>query len=430
MISYALRTLLLATMITLLLGATSQAATVPSRLAGDVSRSPVRTTSSVYAWDQHTREVLLSHNASRSVSPASTMKLLTSAAALAQFGADHRFTTSVWSSGSIDKDDPTRWNGNLWLVGGGDPSLSTAGFARDNYGSSGAGTNIAALVAPVRKLGIRTVHGRIFVVDDELDAVRFVREWKPSFRYEETGALGALTVNQAQLGRWVGSRSSRTPDVHAGEVYRSLLARDGVRVMLPTRSGSLPAGAAEVGSVESRPLRLLLQHMNRASDNFYAEILLKQLGRAVYGPGQGSTAQGRRAGRATLAALGVDVRGLRWVDGSGLAYGNRLTARLLGQALGVGAQAPWAGDWIDSFARSGVTGTIRRRMTRFPYRNRVSAKTGTLRHVSALAGFSTRLGTDDRRYGFVVLTYHANGAQVSYTAARALQDRIAMTLVR
>ncbi|MEO6866874.1 MAG: D-alanyl-D-alanine carboxypeptidase, partial [Gaiellales bacterium] len=80
-------------------------------------------------------------------------------------------------------------------------------------------------------------------------------------------------------------------------------------------------------------------------------------------------------------------------------------------------------------ARSGTYGTLRRRMTRFPYRGRVQAKTGTLRHVSALAGFSERSATG-RRYGFAVVTSQPRGAPISYTAARSLQDRIAMVLVR
>lgn len=398
-------------------------ATLGERLGGTVETSPLAATTSVYVWDQQSREVIYTHEASRRVAPASTMKLLTSAAALATLGPDHRFTTRVMLTG---RQEGERWIGSVWLVGGGDPTLSTSGFARDNY--RGAGANIARLVDPLRARGIRHVSGRLYVVDDHLDEQRYVAEWPSRFRYEEAGALGGLVVNQSQLGRWVGSRSARTPDLRAGAVYRWLLARDGIVVRGGTIAASLPATAIPAGEVSSPPLHVLLRHMNGMSDNFYAEMLLKHVGRETFGPGRGSTADGRLAARASLQRLGVDVTTLRWVDGSGLSYGNRVTARLLGHVLGVGAQAPWGSQWIASFAQSGRPGTLRRRMRAWPYRDRVRGKTGTLRHVSALAGFADRVDSG-RRHGFVAVTWFGSGGQVPYTTARRLQDRIAMTLV-
>lgn len=399
------------------------AVTLADRIDRTVSRSSVAGSSSVYVWDQETREVLYTRAASRPATPASTMKLLTSAAAFARFGPDHRFTTTVALDGV---QQGNRWIGDVWLVGGGDPSLSTFGFRRDNYG--GVGSNLASLVAPLRARGIKGVTGRIMVDDDLLDELRWVPEWKPSFRYEESGALGALTVNQALLGRWVGTDSSRTPDLHAGELFRLLLRRQGIYVAGATRPGSLPVTAEPVGELRSPTLAQLLRHMNQSSDNFYAEILLKGIGADRFGEGA-STRDGRRAARNELQRLGVNMAGVTWADGSGLAYANRVNARTVGHVLGIGAQASWSEPWIASFARSGSSGTLRRRMTRWPYRFRVAAKTGTLRHASALAGFSERLGSR-RRFGFVVLTYRSSGGQVSYTAARNLQDRVAMVLVR
>ena len=170
--------------------------------------------------------------------------------------------------------------------------------------------------------------------------------------------------------------------------------------------------------------------MNRSSDNFYAEVLLKDIGADRFGPaGDGSTVDGRRAARAELEEIGIDLQDLTWIDGSGLAYGNTVTARVVGHVLGMGAQTTWGEGWIESFARSGMYGTLRKRMTRWPYRGRVAGKTGTLRHASGLAGFSERLGSK-HRYGFVVLTYNASGAGVPYRSARALQDSVAKVLVK
>lgn len=403
----------------------ASAASLGDRVGIAVRQSAVRGSSSVYVWDQSTRDVIYSSTPGRPVAPASTMKLLTSAAALAQLGPDHRFETKVALDGH---QAGNRWIGDVWLIGGGDPSLSTYGFLRDNYG--GRGSNLATLVAPLRARGIEGVTGRIMVDDDRFDQLRWVPEWKPAFRFDETGALGALTVNQSLVGRYVGSRSAHEPDLRAGQVFRDLLKRQGVFVAGATVAGSVPADAEVAGSLSSPPLEVLLDHMNRASDNFYAEVLLKDIGVDRLGArGTGSTLDGRRAAQAVLAGLGADMSAVTWVDGSGLAYGNRVSARTLGHVLGLGAQAEWGDAWIDSLAVSGTSGTLRKRMTRLPFRGRVHAKTGTLNHVSALAGFSERAASG-HRYGFAVVTFDPSGRMVNYKAARNLQDRIAMILVR
>jgi D-alanyl-D-alanine carboxypeptidase/D-alanyl-D-alanine-endopeptidase (penicillin-binding protein 4) len=185
-----------------------------------------------------------------------------------------------------------------------------------------------------------------------------------------------------------------------------------------------------VRELDSPPLSALLQHMLRESDNFYAEVLLKDLAAWHHGEDAGATTSGgRRVGVRALRGLGINMDSTTWTDGSGLAYTNRVTARSLGQVLGIGAQMPWGDAWIDAFARSGTYGTLRKRLTRVPYRGRVSAKTGTLAHASALSGFATR-ASNGRRYGFVVLSSLPAGRSLSYSAARRLQDRIAMVLVR
>ncbi len=395
------------------------------RVDAAIRRSGVASTTSAYVWDQSSRKVIYARTAGRSVTPASTLKLMTSVAAMSRLGPDHRFRTRIALDGV---QSGSTFVGDVWLVGGGDPSLSTFGFRRANYG--GVGTNIASLVAPLQRRGITLVRGRVRVDDSLFDRVRYVPQWKRSFYYDETGALGALTVNQAQLGRWIGTRSSRIPDIQAGDTLRELLSRRGIRVTARTLSGTVPDDAKLVGAVASPPLRVLLAHMNSTSDNFYAEIILKHLGVERFGErGDGSTASGARAARAALVELGVDMRGVRWVDGSGLAYGNRVTARAIGHVLGIGSQAEWGEQWIRGFANNGRAGTLRKRITRRPYYGRIWGKTGTLRHASGLAGFSHRLRSN-RRYGFVVLTYEPRGRMVSYSRARNLQDRVAMILVR
>jgi D-alanyl-D-alanine carboxypeptidase/D-alanyl-D-alanine-endopeptidase (penicillin-binding protein 4) len=158
--------------------AAASSATLAQRIGFVVRSSAVAGSTSVYVWDQQTRDILYTHLPERRVAPASTLKLLTGSAALAQFGPDRRFTTRVALTGH---QEGRRWIGDIWLIGGGDPSLSTFGFARDNF--RGQGANLASLVTPLRDRGIDGVAGRIMVDDDRFDSLRWVPSWKHSFRF-------------------------------------------------------------------------------------------------------------------------------------------------------------------------------------------------------------------------------------------------------
>jgi PBP4 family serine-type D-alanyl-D-alanine carboxypeptidase len=158
--------------------------------------------------------------------------------------------------------------------------------------------------------------------------------------------------------------------------------------------------------------------MGRESDNYTAEILVKQLG-AVFS-GQGTTAAGTRVIRQALAEAGVPLGGVRLADGSGLSGLDRLTAAALVALLQSGLAA---GDLRDAFLQSlavaGVSGTLEDRMERRPARGSVIAKTGTTRIASALSGFVRD------RYVFAVLQ---NGRPISTYWARLAQDRFATAL--
>ena len=164
----------------------------------------------------------------------------------------------------------------------------------------------------------------------------------------------------------------------------------------------------------------MLRLVNGESDNFAAEMLLKELG-ATVAP-RGSTAAGARVVRATLTAAGVPLAGVRIADGSGLSRFDRSTAFALAAILRAGATDPAIRDaFVASLAVAGVSGTLEKRLDARPTRGRVIGKTGTTNRASALAGFVRR------RYVFAILH---NGSPVPYWTARAAQDRFVTTLAR
>jgi PBP4 family serine-type D-alanyl-D-alanine carboxypeptidase len=160
--------------------------------------------------------------------------------------------------------------------------------------------------------------------------------------------------------------------------------------------------------------------MNRESDNFVAEMLLKELGAVL--AGRGTTAAGAEVVRDELESAGVPLAGVRIADGSGLSRLDRLTADALIGILRTGADDPAIrGAFVTSLSVAGISGTLEHRLERRPTRSRVIAKTGTTNVASALAGFVRR------RYAFAILQ---NGSPVPYWSARAAQDRFVAVLAR
>jgi D-alanyl-D-alanine carboxypeptidase/D-alanyl-D-alanine-endopeptidase (penicillin-binding protein 4) len=314
------------------------------------------------------------------------------------------------------------FRGNLYLVGGGDPTLSTESWARKNL--QGMGTDVADFVPAVRALGITKVIGKLVVDEHAFNQVRGVNAWPRSYWSYECGPLSALTVNQGWRGTHLGDNPAQQPAIHAGNTLRSLLRAQGIKVTKGIRTGQVPNDASTVTVLQSPPLRRIVRFMNQTSDNFTAEVLVKQLG-WTWGSG-GSTAAGTKAERKALKELGVSVDPLRLVDGSGLATSNRTTARNIADLINIAASNDDFGDWfVKSLAICGHEGTLKKRL-RGAYRGRVHAKTGTLNESSALSGFAIR--DNGTRYGFSIVTYSPSG-YMSLTAAHKLQDRIAKILV-
>jgi D-alanyl-D-alanine carboxypeptidase/D-alanyl-D-alanine-endopeptidase (penicillin-binding protein 4) len=165
-------------------------------------------------------------------------------------------------------------------------------------------------------------------------------------------------------------------------------------------------------------MRAIVRRMNKVSDNFYAEIIVKHLGASLRD--EGSTSAGCRVVRRVLESRGVPLAGVRIVDGSGLSLYDRTTARALAKLLLSAWRDPAVREpFFDSLAIAGVDGTLEDRMLRAPARGRVRAKTGTTNAASALSGY---VGT---RYVFAILQ---NGSPIAWSRARTAQDRFAKRL--
>jgi serine-type D-Ala-D-Ala carboxypeptidase/endopeptidase (penicillin-binding protein 4) len=359
--------------------------------------SPGRTGAIVL--DLQTGADLFAHNPQLPLRPASNEKLATTFAALTALGPSFRIDTDVLGDG---QQSGATWQGNLVLKGYGDPALS---FAQLN-----------ALARQVAADGVTHVSGRILGDESWFDARRTGLGWKPEFYLHESPALSALIVNRG----WTGRYETRLPALMAAQTFRRDLRHAGVTVHGGAAVGVASEQAVQLGEVESAPVAALVRHMDVYSDNFYAEMLLKEVG-AVQGSG-GSAAAGIAVERSLLAAAGVSLAGVRMVDGSGLSLLDRWTpaglATLLRTMWQDGDLHPFL---VPALPVAGETGTLEHRMRKAPARGLVRAKTGTTDNSSALSGF---VGD---RYAFSILE---NGSPVHTLSAERSQDRFAQVLAR
>jgi serine-type D-Ala-D-Ala carboxypeptidase/endopeptidase (penicillin-binding protein 4) len=354
--------------------------------------SPAR--SAALAVDLTTGSVLYTQNASRPLEPASNEKLPVTFAALTTLGAGYRYETDVLGEGA---QSDTLWQGAIVLKGAGDPTLSSA--------------DLRSLALQVRAAGIRRVDGPIVGDESWYDSRRTVAGWKPGFYINESPPLSALVVDRDR-------GNSPNPALAAAALFRAALRKAGVAVTGAAKVGLADDYAVPLASVESAPLASILRFMDHESDNFTAEMLLKELG-AEQGE-RGTSAAGAAVVMHELADAGVPLAGVRVVDGSGLSVLDRLTANALTSLL----RAAWLDPDVRAVLRAalplaGVNGTLEDRMRRGPAHGTVVAKTGTTSEASALSGFVRD------RYVFAVLQ---NGHPVSYWWARVAQDRFAQVL--
>jgi D-alanyl-D-alanine carboxypeptidase/D-alanyl-D-alanine-endopeptidase (penicillin-binding protein 4) len=209
----------------------------------------------------------------------------------------------------------------------------------------------------------------------------------------------------------------RYPALSAARLMRKALIDQGITVTGGAATGKVPFGATELSSVRSKPLWKILRTMDRYSDNFIAEMVIKTVG--ALGGTKGSTAGGLAVARSVLEeTIGDDAKNLHLVDGSGLSSANRLTASALAELLARTSTDPTLGPPLrQALAIAGVNGTLRDRPAGA---GRVLAKTGTLDGVSSLSGYATT--QSGARFAFAILM---NGRSLSDWQAHEAQDKIA-----
>ena len=312
---------------------------------------------------------VLRRDASHLLPPASTQKSWTALSVLVALGPTRRFETRV-----VRDRLPVRGRlrGSLWLQAGGDPYLTTA--------------DLRTLARGVRQAGITSVAG-IRVDDSRYDARRTAPGWKASFMPGQSGPLSAMALDR---NTWrTDSAFLADPAVPAAERLRDLLRAEGVSVGSAVTRDRVPSGGRTVALHRSPPVPAVVSRALKASDNFAAELLLKELGWVVRGAG--TSAAGVAATRTVLGRLGATPGPAG--DGSGLSSLDRQSPEGQVTLLHAADRSPSGPAFRASLPVGCRDGTLVRRFCGTAAEGRVLAKTGTLSGVRTLVGFTrTRSG--------------------------------------
>ncbi|MYR95062.1 D-alanyl-D-alanine carboxypeptidase/D-alanyl-D-alanine-endopeptidase [Streptomyces sp. SID8374] len=351
--------------------------------------------------DTATGKQLYGRGATTPMTPASTVKIATTVAALSALGPDHRIATTV----RLSEDART-----LTLVGGGDPTLSQAAL------TSLAASSAKAL-AEDGKEPVRLTY----------DTSRYTGPARhPIGKNPNIAPVTALMVDEGRLDDTDRGPATRTDDPagDAARAFAAQLEKAGVEVTGAPREARAPGKARTVATHHSAPLSALVERTLTNSDNDIAEALARQT--AIAKGESADFAGARRAVTAELNKLRVPTAGARLADGSGLDRKGRVTPALLTTLLARAAdpERPGLRPVLTGLPVAGFNGTLSSR-----YRDDtgatglIRAKTGTLSGVNALAG--TVVDPQGRLLAFAFLAAGSTAPSAAESALDALAAALA-----
>ena len=411
---------------------------------------------------------LYSRDATKYFIPASNVKLLTTAAALQKLGADFRIKTSVYSG----------QNGSLYVAGRGDPSIAEAqlqdlaqqlkrrGVDRineligdDSYfqgsavhpnwewedAQAGYGAPINSLIFNQNAIELllspqaigqplkvtfaepklanqwQIQNNSVTVAPTESEFIEVGREFdRPAILVS-----GQLKVGAEPESAYVAVVN---PANNFLQHFQQVLAAEGIPVKQAFVASSSRNFNQELAFVESPPLAELVKETNRESNNLYAEVLLRLLGKVTGKmpvPQEDTNEIGLKELKTALTQLGVNPNSYILADGSGLSRHNLISPEALVQTLKLMANSPTGSIYRGSLPIAGESGTLKNRINITPNRVILQGKTGTLSGVSALSGY-----IEVPNYEPLVFSIIVNQSDLAAPKLRSATDEIVLLLNR
>ena len=400
--------------------------------------------------------------------PASNTKILTTAVALKYLGHNYRFYTRLYTDGVLENSN---LKGNLYIKGSGDPKLVTeqlwllvnelrnlpikkieGNIIGDdsffdhkkrlktwvkNPGAQAYEAPLGALsfnfntvkvyVTPGKKIGDRPV----IVIEPDNKYIKVENNaltLKPGIRnrlivnriekedHDLINVSGGINLGQPRAQYFLNITN---PTQYTLNVFKSYINLAGIEFDGKLKIGNLPRNAVEIYSHESEPLALALRGLNKFSNNFIAEQIVKTIGVEHFGQ-PGTTQKGLDVFKEYLKELSIEPNKYVVFDGSGLSRKNRLSPAILVDILrNVKNDLAVYPEFVAALGIMGVDGNVKNRMQKVESSSKARVKTGTLNFVSTLSGFFE--SKEGELFAFSILM---NDLKCSNGRAKQIQDQI------
>ncbi len=404
-------------------------------------------------------------NATTPLNPASTMKLVTTNAALELLGPIYKWKTQAFAN-ALQVGDVL--HGDLIIRGGGDPKLvlekfwlflrelrikglreirgnlllDRSMFEADAYDAAlfdgdplrlyNVGPD--ALLLNFKSIGFRflpsTENGTVNVlVDPPIDGYPVqvpalsndaCGDWKsklePVFNGSETRFLGAFPASCGERA-WYIHPYQMTQNQYFESVFRRMWTDLGGTLIGEVKNGEVPVNARLIGEIESAPLTEAIRDINKYSNNVMARQLLLTLAAETFKL-PANPELGAQAVTAWLGQKNISAPELIIDNGSGLSRIARISAQTLGRMLVAAFRSPTMPEFISSLPLAGIDGTMRRRLSEQTAAGNAHVKSGSLADVRAVAGYV--LAASGRRYAVVFIINHPNAPVAGHEAQDAL----------
>lgn len=417
------------------------------------------------------KEVLYQRNSDRFFIPASNVKLLTSAVALKVLGGEYQFLTTVSTDGKIKNGV---LYGNLYLKGYGDPRLVSEElwmivkdirnlgikringdiiaddtFFDDKITSIGVGKNsgpepynarisalslnfntVSVYVNPAQKAGARL----IVTIDPPTKYIKVSNKARTAFKgkrskliidrvigpgYDTVVVKGAVGFSGYQAYLNVSN-----PTLYAATVFKEFLEKEGIRIKGSISFAMQPANVKNLVIHKSRPLGLIIQDMNKISNNFISEQVLKTAGAERFGA-PGTTRKGLNLIAQLMESLGYTPSSYSIVDGSGLSKQNSLSPDQIVDVLKhMYYDFSVRAEYVSSLGIMGIDGSLKKRLKEFAKKRYIRAKTGTLNGANSLSGYIGAGGEEELAFSILI-----NSRKCSNKHIAKIQDKIVENMV-
>ena len=400
-------------------------------------------------------DVVYQRNSSQFFIPASNIKLLTAAVALKVLGGEYQFLTTVSTEGEIKKGV---LHGNLYLKGFGDPrlvseelwmivkSIRNRGIKRingniiaddtffddkrkgvgvgKNGGSKPYNAKISALslnfntvtvyVNPAKRVGAHP----IVTVDPPTKYIKVSNKAKTAATGKDYNIISGR-IKKGGYDTVFIKGSIKTPGYHVYltvsdptlytvTVFKEFLEKEGIKIKGSISIAKQPEEVKELVIHKSRPLSLIIQDMNKISNNFIAEQVLKTVGAERFGT-PGTTRKGLDLINQLMETLGYLPSSYSVVDGSGLSKQNSLSPdQIIDVLKNMYYDFSVRAEYVASLGIMGIDGSLKKRLSEFQKRRYIRAKTGTLNGANTLSGYVGAEGGEELAFSMLINSRKCN----------------------